>query len=203
MVLNMQTDNTSVDNSCVIGLNMLNENIISMQMWSSNILYYSEAVFESGKSAEGTNLGWYVAIGSKMMDTWVNFFNVYDNCRFDYYMQSVGKASTTVTGGVGFITNAMGILLSGWANTATAVKSGAASSSTTTSAASTSNYQVTLDFNVLNQAMYEHDPYKVGEFIGTMLFQVISTELPTYSKVDNYPYNITPDLEATVKNSLF
>ena len=88
-------------------------------MWGSNILYFAESQIEAGKTNGGTTAGWYVAIGSKMMDTWINFFNVYDNCRFDYFMQSLGKSTTTVTGAAGFVTNAVGILLSGWANTST------------------------------------------------------------------------------------
>ena len=129
---------------------------------------------------------------SKYGDIVVKSFDVYNACRFEYYLQSLGKQMTTVTGAVGLVTNIAGIFLSQWA----------ADYEEETTAMELSNVNVNspaatyIRFRDLDSALYRHDPAKIGEFIGTVLFKLISVELPSYGwdAKDPLPYKVSREL---------
>jgi hypothetical protein len=114
------------------------------------------------------------------MDLFVKFFDIYNSCKIDYYMTSLGVSLTSMTGAVGLATNVANIFLQSWA-------SDGQSSESSTSSASTGGDTVNsaasrkLDFFQFNNAMATHNPYAVGAFVGNLIYKLIAVEIPTYN----------------------
>ena len=68
-------------------------------------------MIEKGKANGGTEAGFWIATIGKYSDIFVKVFDVYNTCKIDYFMISLGKQLTSISGGVGFITNLGGLLL--------------------------------------------------------------------------------------------
>jgi hypothetical protein len=86
--------------------------LTQVQNFNNNDSFYKAQQVAKGKSNQGTTVGFWIDSIAKYSDVVVKSFDIYNTCKIDYYLTSLGKQLTTVTGATGFVSNAAGLLLS-------------------------------------------------------------------------------------------
>jgi hypothetical protein len=166
--------------------------------------YYADSMKQKGKSNGGTSVGHWMHSFTKYSDAAIKGFDVYHSCRIDYYFQSLGKQTTTVTGAVGFASNALGIFVDTYAadgtNDAAGTGTNAASDARQVSVATER-----LNFSALNNALASHNAAGAGQFMGKLFFKLLAVEVPDYDqrKKDPFPFRESQSLQSLVETGLF
>jgi hypothetical protein len=68
----------------------MNQLFITSQNFAADKTVYSKALNEKGKANGGTDIGFYVATFNQYTNVFVKSFDVYNSCKLDYYMTSLG-----------------------------------------------------------------------------------------------------------------
>jgi hypothetical protein len=68
----------------------MNQLFITSQNFAADKTVYSKALTEKGKANGGTDIGFYVATFNQYTNVFVKSFDVYNSCKLDYYMTSLG-----------------------------------------------------------------------------------------------------------------
>ena len=170
--------------------------------------YYADSMKLKGKSNGGTTVGHWMHSFTKYTDAGIKGFDVYHSCRIDYYFQSLGKQTTTVTGAVGFASNALGIFVDTYA----ADGSNDAASTVVTEVNNDANARQSisvaterLNFSALNNALASHNAAGAGQFTGKFIFKLLAVEVPDYDqrKKDPFPFRESQSLQNLVDTGLF
>ena len=171
LMQNLQSDSKQTSTSCIKMLHSFSSVTTQIQNYGNNQNIYKKEIIAKGKSDGGTDVGFWINKITKYTDIAVKFFDVYNSCKIDYYLISLGTQLTTVTGALGFVSNLGGLLLADVAGTGSV-------SSTVTSGVNQGN---TVSFQELNDALAKHNALKAGQFLGRFIGKIVTVEIPTYS----------------------
>ena len=183
LIQNLQTDSTMTSTACIKMLRSFSSVTTNIQNYGNNQNIYKKEIIAKGKANGGTDVGFWINKITKYSDIAVKFFDVYNSCKIDYYLISLGTQLTTVTGATGFVTNIAGLLLADLAGTNTSTTTGA-------------NAGNSVSFSELNNALGTHNALKAGQFLGRFIGKIITVEIPTYSNVTKnpFPYQLSGQL---------
>ena len=199
LLLNMQTDRTTTSTACLTMLSSFNKMLTEVQNYNYNDSFYKAQQKAKGKSNGGTTVGFWIDTVVKYSDVAVKTFDIYNTCKIDYYLTSLGKQVTTVTGATGFVSNLAGLLLS----SLTADSSSTSSSNSSIVTNSTTTAASAISFSTLNNALATHNADAVGKFLGQFIFKLITVEIPVYKEETKnpYPYQVSGALTSRINNS--
>ena len=186
LIQNLQTDSTLTSTACIKMLHSFSSVTTNIQNYGNNQNIYKKEIIAKGKANGGTDVGFWINKITKYSDIAVKFFDVYNSCKIDYYLISLGTQLTTVTGATGFVTNIAGLLLADLAGTGSV-------SNTVTAGTNAGN---SVSFSELNNALGTHNALKVGQFVGRFIGKIVTVEIPTYSTQtkQQFPYTVSGQL---------
>ena len=90
LVQNLQTDSSITSTSCIKMLHSFSKVTTNIQNYGNNQNIYKKEITAKGKSDGGTDVGFWINKITKYSDIAVKSFDVYNTCKIDYYLMSLG-----------------------------------------------------------------------------------------------------------------